>query len=276
MTMTPRENDLREAAHRLSRNCENEPSRLYREFREWRSVGGAVRVTVTPHESDRREGRTRRGEIAKAKPINCIERTGNSDRRTSSGQSDGRAHSHDVASSPLSRRESFILLDEPGQPVYSKNVKQVATAGISGAEQQYKDANNLVSDNWPPAGTCLPTDNGLRSCAQPGYGDGDARTPLPRHRAPVCGDLLHRVPRQGQAERRPGPECLPDRRRGGEGSGAMGSRPGATQENRCRRRRRNAIRTTKLARQSSTGSRRSASTKRSGTPAIPAGCPRGD
>ncbi len=41
-----------------------------------------------------------------------------------------------LASSPLSRRESFILLDEPGQPVYSKNVKQVATAGISGAEQQ--------------------------------------------------------------------------------------------------------------------------------------------
>ena len=44
-----------------------------------------------------------------------------------------------------------------------------------------------------------------------------ARTPLSRHRAPVSRDLLPRVPRQGEAEGRPRPECLHDRRRGGEG-----------------------------------------------------------
>jgi hypothetical protein len=39
MTMTPRENHLREEARVVAKNGENEANQLYRQFREWRSAG---------------------------------------------------------------------------------------------------------------------------------------------------------------------------------------------------------------------------------------------
>ena len=74
---------------------------------------------------------------AKTKPINCFERSECGDRQALSGQSDWRAqlqprspHRPSVA-----ENHSSCLMNH-ANPCTLKNVKQVATAGISGAEQQ--------------------------------------------------------------------------------------------------------------------------------------------